>query len=117
MRRPACPSSFPHEVVHVPIRFAKGSTAVLTTLQIPADLIAAELKEMRDAKFATTTGRNVFGTMNDYAIYIDAALHHEVGVGLHTLSLKLVSVRTGRSEGKPLCPSALRRGETSGAFL
>jgi hypothetical protein len=50
-------------------------------------------------------------------VYIDEAFHHEVGVGLRTVRLKLVSVRTGRSEGKPLCPSALRRGETSGAFL
>jgi hypothetical protein len=32
----------------------------------------------------TTASRIVLGTMNDYAIYIEAAFHHEVGMALHT---------------------------------
>lgn len=35
--------------------------------------------------FSITASRSVPGTMNDYAIYIESAFHHEVGVARHTL--------------------------------
>ncbi|MBI3494083.1 MAG: hypothetical protein HY047_20240 [Acidobacteria bacterium] len=53
---------------------------MLTALQIPAEVIAAEVREMRDVTFTTTASRSVLGTMNDYAIFIEAAFHHEVGL-------------------------------------
>ena len=79
----------------LPLRFAEGLTAVLTTLQIPADIVAAELREMRDVTFSTTASRSVLGTINDYAIYIESAFHHDVGVALHTLSVKLADTPAG----------------------
>ena len=33
--------------------------------------------------------------MNDYANYIESAFHHEVGVALHTLTLKLADTPVG----------------------
>ena len=81
--------------VGLELRFAEGLTAVLTTLQIPADIVAVESRAMRDVTLTTTASRSVLGTMNDYAIYIEAAFHHEVGVALHTLSLKLADTPVG----------------------
>jgi hypothetical protein len=79
----------------LPIRFAEGLRTVLTTLQIPANIVAAELREMRDVTFSTTASRSVLGTMNDYAIYIEAAFRHENGVALHSLSLALADTPVG----------------------
>lgn len=73
----------------LPLRFAENLATVLTAFQIPAEVIAAELREMQNVTFATTASRSVLGTMNDYAIYIEAAFHREAGVALHTLSVKL----------------------------
>jgi hypothetical protein len=50
---------------------------------------------MRDVTFTTTASRSVLGTMNDYAIFIEAAFQHEVGVGLHRLSLQLAETPVG----------------------
>ena len=79
----------------LPVRFAEGLAAVLTTLQIPASVIAAELREMRDVTFTTTASRSVLGTMNDYAIYIEAVFRDDVTVSLHTLSVKLADTPVG----------------------
>ncbi len=79
----------------LPIRFAEGLTAVLTALQIPADIVVAEVREMSDVTFTTTASRSVLGTMNDDAIYIEAAFHHEDGVAFHTLSVKLADTPVG----------------------
>ena len=79
----------------LPLRFAEGLSAMLTTLQIPAEVIAAEVREMRDVRFTTTASRSVLGTMNDYAIFIEAAFHHEVGMELHRLSVKLADTPVG----------------------
>jgi len=67
----------------LPSRFATGLAAVLTDLQIPEEAIAGELREMQDVVFSTTASRSVLGTMNDYAIYIEAAFRHENGVAPH----------------------------------
>jgi hypothetical protein len=79
----------------LPVRFAAGLSAMLTTLQIPAGIIAAEVREVREVTFTTTASRSVLGTMNDYAIFIEAAFHHEVGMGLHRLSVKLADTPVG----------------------
>lgn len=79
----------------LPSRFATGLAAVLTDLQIPEEAIAGELREMQDVVFSTTASRSVLGTMNDYAIYIEAAFRHENGVALHTLSLALADTPVG----------------------
>lgn len=79
----------------LPLRFAENLADVLTAFQIPAEVITAELREMQNVTFATTASRSVLGTMNDYAIYIEAAFHQEAGVALHTLSVKLADTPVG----------------------
>ena len=50
---------------------------------------------MRDVTFTTTASRSVIGTMNDYAIYIEAVFRDDVTVSLHTLSVKLADTPLG----------------------
>ncbi|MBI3493451.1 MAG: hypothetical protein HY047_16970, partial [Acidobacteria bacterium] len=57
----------------LPTRFATGLKAVLTRLQIPEEVIAGEVREMRDVAFGTTASRSVLGTMNDYVHHIEWA--------------------------------------------
>ena len=68
---------------------------MLTTLQIPAEVIAAELREMRDVTFTPTASRSVLGTMNDYAIYVEAVFRDDVTVSLHALSVNLADTPVG----------------------
>lgn len=79
----------------LPLRFAEGLSAMLVTLQIPVEVIAAELTQMRDVTFTTTASRSVLGTMNDYAIDIAAAFRDDDTVSLHTLSVKLADTPVG----------------------
>ena len=79
----------------LPSRFAEGLATVLTTLDVSPEVIAAELREMRDVTFTTTASRSVLGTMNDYAIYIEAVFRDDVTVSLHTLSVKLADTPVG----------------------
>jgi hypothetical protein len=79
----------------LPRRFAEGLSDMMATLQIPAELIAAEQREIRDVTFTTTASRSVLGTMNDYAIYIEAVFRDDVTVSLHTLSVKLADTPVG----------------------
>ena len=79
----------------LPNRFAEGLAGVLTTIQIPSEIIAAELREMRDVTFAPTASRSVLGTMNDYTIYIEAVFRDDATVSFHTLSVKLAATPVG----------------------
>ena len=83
------------EVSTIPGRFASGLAAVLATLQIPTDIMAAELREMKDVVFSTTTSRSVLGTMNDFASHIEWTFHDHSGVTLHGLSLELADTPVG----------------------
>ncbi len=76
-------------------RFAEGLATVLTTLDISPEVITAELREMRDVTFTTTASRSVLGTMNDYAIYIEAVFRDDVTVSLNPLSVKLADTPFG----------------------
>lgn len=52
---------------------------------------------MRDVTSTTSRSRSVLGTMNDYAIYIEAVFRHDFTVSLRTLSVKLADTRSVRS--------------------
>ena len=69
----------------IPARFGTGLTAVLATLQVPTNIISAELQEMREVVFSTTESRSVLGTMNDFANHIEWALEEQAGVTVHAL--------------------------------
>ena len=70
------------DLAALPLRFAEG-LAALSTLEIPARVIAAELRAMRDVTSTTSRSRSVLGTMNDYAIYIEAVFRHDVTPRAH----------------------------------
>ena len=79
----------------IPARFGTGLTAVLATLQVPTNIISAELQEMREVVFSTTESRSVLGTMNDFANHIEWALEEQAGVTVHALSVELADTPVG----------------------
>ena len=79
----------------IPARFAGGLTDVLTTLEVPVDVIGAEVREMAEVVFTTTASRSVVGTMNDFANHVEWALEDGAGGTLHALSLELANTPVG----------------------
>jgi hypothetical protein len=51
----------------LPERLRVALREVLGTLEVPPELIEAELGEMQDVTFAATANRVVLGTMTDFA--------------------------------------------------
>lgn len=79
----------------IPARSTAAVAAVLATLRVPADIIAAELREMGEVAFTTTESRSVLGTMNDFANHIEWVLKDHDDVTLHALSVELADTPVG----------------------
>ena len=79
--------------IHLPI----GLQQVLLAMQIPTDLVHAELAAMSNVLFAPTNSRSLLGTINDFTNLLDWELDQNPRAHLLDLSLKL-----SQSPVKPL---------------
>ncbi len=57
-------------------RFPDHLAAVLTELNLRADVIAAEHTQMHDVTIAKTASRQVLGVINEFTVHADAAINH-----------------------------------------
>lgn len=60
----------------VPERFAHALWHALLELGVPADVAAGEVESMRPFQVAASTNKSVLGTLNQYAVEVEAALRY-----------------------------------------
>ncbi len=68
---------------------------LLGQIGVTADQVEAELQEMGEYKIGRTASRVVLGSMNDFTVGVDAALHMHPTMSLEQLSLELADTPCG----------------------
>jgi hypothetical protein len=83
----------------LPVRLAADLASVLRGIGVPEVAIASELREMADVRIDRTASRSILGSMNDFAVSVDAEFRYRA---VEVVYLSEVNLRLSETPCGPL---------------